>query len=165
MSYYLAIPLVLLIAMLEVSVLPYFQIMGLQPNLMLVFVLCWLMIRGMPEALFIIPFGGVVLGLMDAAPMGTALIAMAPIALLHELRGSHLNEGQFGLTIFFMIIASFAYDGVHLGVYALLGQAGWSVLEIVSVSVLGTLLNLAVLFPVYGLVWLGSADLRRPAFA
>lgn len=165
MSYYIALPLVVLIALLEVSALPYFQIAGLQPNLMLVFVLCWLMVRGQRESLFIIPLGGVVLGLVDSAPLGTALIALAPVAILHELRGSHLSEGQFGLTIFFMIVASFAYDGVHLAVYALLGQFGGSPLELLRISVLGALYNVIVVFPVYGLVWLASADLRRPAFA
>lgn len=165
MSYYIGIPLLVFVALLEVSALPYFQVFGLQPNLMLVFLLCWMMIRGQREALYLIPIGGITLGLVEAAPMGTALLALAPIAFLDELRGSHLDEGQFGLTIFFMIVATFAYDGVHLAVYALMGQLGGSLIELVRVTVFGALLNVIVLFPVYGLTWLASGDLRRPAFA
>jgi rod shape-determining protein MreD len=164
MSYYIAIPLLLLIGLAEVSVLPYFQVEGLQPNLMLVFVLSWMMVRGQREALFLIPLGGIILGLVDGAHLGVALLALAPIAFLHDLRGSHLSEGQFGLTILFTIVASLIYEAVYLGAYALMGQIGGSVLDLFRVAVFGTMLNLVILFPIYGLLWTASADVRRPAF-
>ena len=121
MSYYVGLPLLLLVALLEVSVAPMFRVAGLQPNLMLVLLIAWLIVRGAGEAFILAPVGGVLLGLVDGAPAGTALIGLAPLAFLQDLRGSQLREGGLIMAVAFTIVMSFFYNYVHLAVFTLQG--------------------------------------------
>ena len=62
----------------------------------------WLIAARPERGLWLIPVGGFLLGLVDGAPLGTAIIAMAPLALLQDMRGSQLREGGLALTIIFV---------------------------------------------------------------
>ena len=163
MSYYFGPPLLLLVALLEVSVLPMFRIAGLQPNLMLVLLIAWLMVRGANEAFIFAPIGGVLLGLVDGAPMGTALIALAPLAFLQELRGSQLREGGLVMALAFTIVMSFFYNYVFLAVYTLEGHSGAWLTASLRIIVPAALLNVMVLVPIYGLLTATSTE-RRTAY-
>jgi len=165
LSYYIGMPLLFLIALMEASVLPLFRIGGLQPNLMLVLFVAWLTVRGQDEVLFLIPIGGLFLGLADGAPLGTAILALAPVAVLHEVRGAQLGEGQLLFTIIFTVAATFLYHLTYLLVFALQGEAGSLVGAIVRVILPASFLNVVVLLPVYALLWAASRDVRRAAFA
>ncbi len=165
MSYYIGLPLVLLFALIEAAVLPLFRVSGLQPNLVLVLLVAWLMLRGPGEGFVFIALGGLIVGLVDGAPLGTALLAMAPMFVLHEARGSQLREGGFVLTIVFTLIMTVCYHFVYLAVYTLQGQNG-SWIEAFTRIVLPTaFLNVVVLLPIYLLLSLSSQELRRATYA
>jgi rod shape-determining protein MreD len=164
-SYYLGLPLLILVALTEVSVLPMFRVYGLQPNLMLVFLIAWLIVRGANEAFIFAPIGGVLLGLVDGAPTGTALIGLAPLAFLQELRGSQLHEGGLIAAIAFTIVMSFFYNYVHLAVFTLEGQSGDWIVATLRIIVPTALINVLVLVPLYGLITLASPDQRRTVYA
>jgi rod shape-determining protein MreD len=168
-SYYIALPLLLVLATAEAAVLPMFRIAGLQPNLVLVFLVAWLMVRGANEVYVLVPCAGLFLGFVDGAPLGTALLALAPLAILHDLRGARFREGEFFLTVIFTVVATFAYQLIYLLVYTLQGDAGsWPAAPIdviTRVTVPTTFLNVAVLLPIYMLIWLASYDQRRAAYA
>jgi hypothetical protein len=145
-TYYVGLPFVILAALIEASVLPLFRVAGLQPNLVLVILVAWLMVRGSAEAFVLIPIGGFVLGLTGSAPMGTALIALAPIALLHDLH----------MTVIFHF--------VYLLAYTVTGQSGDWTGAFLRVTVPVCLLNVLVLLPTY-LVVLGlNQSERRPGY-
>jgi rod shape-determining protein MreD len=163
-SYYTGLPLLLFVALLEVSVLPMFRISGLQPNLMLVLLIAWLIVRGSHEAFILAPIGGVILGLVDGAPAGTALIGLAPLAFLQELRGSQLREGGLIMAVAFTIVMSFFYNYVHLAVFTLQGQSGDWLLASTRIIVPTALFNVMVLVPLYGLLSLASTE-RRNVYA
>ncbi len=164
MSYWLGLPLLVLVALIEVSVLPMFRVYGLQPNLMLVLLIAWLSVRGASEALILAPIGGVLLGFVDGAPAGTALIGLAPLALLQDLRGSQLREGGLLAAIGFTILMSFFYNFVHLGVFTLLGQAGEWGAAAVRIIVPTVFLNVMLLPPLYWLLTLASSEQRRTVY-
>lgn len=165
MSYYVGIPLLLLVALIEAAVLPMFRIAGLQPNLMLVLLVAWLMVRSANEAFVLIPIGGFMLGLVDGAPMGTALIAMAPVAFLHEIRGAHLNESGLVLTIAFVAVMTVMYHLVFYVVFALAGDAGPFLSAMLRVVLPVCFLNVMALLPMYIVLAGFSQEMRRPAYA
>ena len=165
MTYYIGVPLIILLALIEASVLPLFRIAGLQPNLSLVVLVSWMMVRGQREALALIPIAGIFIGLVDAAPMGAALLALAPIALLYDLRQVHLGEGQFSLTVLFTLVATLVYEAVFLLVYIIYGDVGSIGSALTRIVLPTALLNIAWAVPVYFLMWTFSADTRRAAFA
>ena len=165
LSYWIGVPLLLIAALAESSVLPQFRAFGLQPNLVLVILTAWVMVRGQDEALYLIPLGGLFLGLTEGAQLGAALIALAPLVILHELRGSSLSEGQFAVALLFMLAATLVYQAVYLLVFVLEGQAGHPGLAAFRVVLLTCVLNLIILPPAYFLIWAASGDRRRAAFA
>src|SRR4051812_3406000 len=142
-----------------------FRIAGMQPNLVLVLVTVWLIVRGQNEAFVLIPVGGFLLGLVDGAPMGTALLALAPLALLHDVRGSQLREGGIAMALIFIVLMTFAYHFVYLAVFLVRGEAGAGMLTAVTRVIIPTaLLNAIVLLPLYWIVNIFSGELRRPAY-
>ena len=165
MSYWAGLPLLVLVALTEVSVLPMFRVYGLQPNLLLVLLIAWLIVRGAGEAFVLAPIGGVLLGFMDGAPAGTALIGLAPLAFLQDLRGSQLREGGLIAAAGFTIVMSLFYNFVHLGVFAVMGEAGEWGAAVTRIIMPTVLLNLVVLLPVYGLLTLANPEQRRTVYA
>lgn len=165
MSYYVGFALVFLFALLEASVLPLFQIQGLQPNLTLVLLITWLIIRGAEEAFVLIPFGGLMLGLVDGAPLGTALLAMAPVALLQELRGAQLKESGFIMALAFTAVMSAVYNYTFLFMFTLQGQAGSWVEASLGVIVPTMFMNVAIVVPLYLLFAILNPKQRRSLYA
>jgi hypothetical protein len=165
MSYYIGVPLVVLAALAEAAFLPYFRVFGLQPNLLLVVLVCWLMVRGQEEAFFLIPIGAVFLGLVDGAALGVAVLALAPIAVLHDLRGARLDEGQFLITVVFTLSVTLVYQTIYMLAFAAGGHSGDILSAVLRVIVPVSLLNVAILLPIYWLTWVLSPDVRRAMFA
>ena len=164
MSYYIGPPLVLLLALVEASVLPLFRIVGLQPNLVLVLLMVWLMLRGPKEAFILIAIAGVCIGLVDGAPLGTAVLALAPLVLLHEMRGAQLRESGLILTTLFLLVMTFTYNLTYFLVFALHGEAGSLADAFTRVIIPTALLNVLALLPFYAILSLFSQETRRAAY-
>lgn len=165
MSYYFALPLLFFAALSEVVVTPMFRVSGLQPNLVLVILTAWLIARGQSEVYWLIPVGGFLLGLVDGAPLGTAIIAMAPLAILQDVRGSQLGEGGLALAVIFIVIMTIVYHIIYLLMFTLQGQAASWLQAATRVIIPTALINAIVLVPVYWFLSLFSHELRRPTYA
>ncbi len=165
MTYYIGLPLLFLLALVEAAVLPFFRIFGLQPDIVLVVLLAWVTVRGTEECYILIPIAGALLSLVDSAPFGTAIIALAPVVVLQEMRRLHLGDGQFVLTLAVAVFATMAFHLVYMLAFTITGEPTAWVSAFIRVVLPTCLLNVLVLLPVYGLVWMASGDLRRAAYA
>ncbi|HLF76516.1 MAG TPA: rod shape-determining protein MreD [Dehalococcoidia bacterium] len=165
MSYYIGVPLMFVLAAAEAAVLPQFRVSGLQPNLVLVVLVAWLMLRGPAEGFLLITVGGLLLGLVDGAPLGTALLALAPLFVLHEARGSQLREGGLILTIVFTVIMTATYHLIYLAVFTVQGQNGDWLEAFIRIVLPTVFINVVLLMPVYFLLSLSSQELRRASYA
>ena len=165
MSYYVGPALLLLLALVEAAVLPMFRVSGLQPNLVLVLLVAWLMLRGPKEAFVLLAIAGICLGLVDGAPMGTALLALAPIALLQEVRGAQLRESGIILTTLFVVIMTFSFHLTYYLVFILQGEAGNLLSALSRVVIPTAFLNVVVLLPTYIVLSAASQETRRVAYA
>jgi rod shape-determining protein MreD len=161
LRYYIGVPLVLLAAIVQTASLPLFSVFGAHPNLVLILLVSWTIVRGRGEAMVLIPLAGLALGLLDSQPLGLHLLALVPLALLalaHELR---LMEADFLMALAIVFLATLAYEGVFLIVLRLTGESmdWWGNVSqlIIPAAIANTLLTP----PVYGLVWLASVDRRR----
>jgi rod shape-determining protein MreD len=164
MSYWIGLPLLVLVALTEVSVLPMFRVYGLQPNLLLVLLVVWLIVRGGNEAFILAPIGGIVLGLVDGAPTGAALIGLAPLAFLQDFQGSQLREGGFISAVAFTILMSLFYNYVHLAVFTVAGDSGDWLVASTRIILPTVFLNVVILLPLYGLMTLASPEQRRVVY-
>ncbi len=161
MKYVFATLLLLLIALVQTSVLPAFPIFGASPNLVLVLLVCWTIVRGRQEAMVVIPVGGLCLSLLGSQPVGVALLAATPVLLLSELQALRLTPNNLLLALAVVFLSSLIYQAILLAALRLEGDTvGW--LSALTRVVLPTSI-IDVLFtpPLYWIVWSRSAGLRK----
>jgi rod shape-determining protein MreD len=152
---------IIVAALVQVSVLPSFSIFGVHPNLLIVLLAAWMSVRGQREALILIPAGGLALGLLDSEPLGLAMLALAPLILLTEIREMRLLASDLLPAVILVALATLSYEITILLTLAVAGEhLDW------ATSVLGVLApaafaNVLLLLPVYGVVRLASWDVRQ----
>lgn len=161
MRYFLAAAVILVAVILQTSVVPVLSLLGAHPNVPLILVVCWAMVRGQREALVVIPMAGIAIGLLDGQPLGTALLALIPVALLAEVREARIVEGDLLLAIGAIVVATLAYETLFLITLRLTGETvhWWGSFSrmIIPTAIINTLL----MPPLYAMMWLASSDLRR----
>ena len=161
MSYYLAAPLLLAAALVQAAVMPSFPVLGAYPNLVLVLVVCWTVVRGQREGMVVVPIGGLCLGLVSSQPVGVALLAAAPVVLLAELREARLTQSDLLLAIALVLVSSLVYETVFLVILQVMGESvqWWGSFSrvILPTAIINSLFTL----PLYWLVWWGSTRFRR----
>lgn len=149
----------------QASALPSFSIFGAQPNLVIVLLVAWMSVRGQREVLFLIPAAGFLQGLLDSEPLGLAMLALAPLILMSEVRERRFVESELLPAIALVVVATLVYEGTVLLTLAVTGNHPDWLASVLDVLAPAAIANALVLLPVYGLIRLASVDLRRrPAF-
>jgi rod shape-determining protein MreD len=88
-SVYAAIPIMLLLAVLQTAALPSLPIFGLVPQLPFLVALAWGLVRGFQEGLIWAFVAGIAVGLFSLAPLGlSALAYMASIGIALRLQAA-----------------------------------------------------------------------------
>ncbi|HXA41434.1 MAG TPA: rod shape-determining protein MreD [Candidatus Solibacter sp.] len=160
MSLWLAFPMLVLLSVLQTSMVPQLAIGGARPQLVLVWVVCWAVVRGRGEAMTWAIFAGLLLDLLSQMPPGAHLLALTLVAFIADL-GHTVMQGS---TALFAAAAVFAASLVYGIVLVLVLAATGRPVELADTVVLnifpGALYNLAVLVPIF--IFLRGFDRRFP---
>jgi len=157
--------IVLFAVVAQASVMPGFSIFGVQPNLVIVLLVAWMTVRGRREVLFLIPAAGFAQGLLDSQPLGLAMLALAPLILLTDVRERRLVESDLLPAVGLVALATLVFEGTVLLTLAVTGNHPDWLASVLDVLVPAAIANALLLLPVYGLIRVASVDLRRrPAF-
>ena len=152
-------------ALAQASILPAFSIFGAQPNLLVVLLVLWITVGGQRDALLLIPAAGFVQGLLDSQPLGLAMLALAPLILMTDVRELRLVESDLLPAVGLVALATLVYEGTVLLTLAVTGNHPDWLASVLDVLVPAAIANALLLLPVYGLIRVASVDLRRrPAF-
>jgi rod shape-determining protein MreD len=143
------LPVLVVLAIVQTSLVPALQVGPATPQLVLVWVLCWAVIRGRGEALAWAIGGGLILDLLSQMPPGAHLLALSAVTFLADL-GHRVMQGSTALFAAAAVFAgSLLYGLLLLATLALTGRRP----DIATATVLGVmpgaLYNLAVLIPVF----------------
>ena len=122
MKYAVALAGSFLVAILAASVMPYVKVLGVAPDLVLIFAVCWAMVRGQGEAMVVVPMAGLLRDLTTSDPVGTSMLALSPIVLLAVIRELRPVESDFLPTLAVVAMASLAYSVVSLSVLTAIGN-------------------------------------------
>jgi len=161
MRYVFATLALLLTALVQTSVMPAFPIFGVSPNLVLVLLVCWTVVRGRQEAMVVIPIGGLCLSLLGSQPVGVALLAAVPVLLLSEIGTLNLTPSKLLLALAVAFLSSLIYEAVLLVALRLEGDSvGW-LAALVRVVIPTSIVNVVFTLPLYWLVWLRSGGLGK----
>jgi cell shape-determining protein MreD len=115
MRYWVGAAIAFLLAIVQASSMEQFKILDVSPNLLLVMLVGWLVVRGLDDVLPMLFVGGVTLGLVGLQPPGVVLLALLPIAGLGVLRELHIIHSDLVLMLLIVAGASVAYEIVMTG--------------------------------------------------
>jgi rod shape-determining protein MreD len=146
-----------LLAVVWVSAMPYVKVLGVTPDLVLIFACCWAVVRGDEEALYVVPIAAIAHDLMSSDPVGTSLLAFAPIVLLATVARLQAIDTDFIPAVAVVAAGSLSYEVIHIFVLAVIGQpieADYALLRvIIPAAVVNALFTPILYLPVR---WLSS---------
>jgi rod shape-determining protein MreD len=122
MRYAVAITTAFFLAILSVSAMPYVKILGVTPDFVLIFAVCWAVVRGQDEALIVVPAAGFIRDLTTSDPVGTSVLAMIPIVLFAAAIRFRTIDSEFPPAIVVTVLASVTYGIISMAVLAATGQ-------------------------------------------
>ncbi|MDY7041187.1 MAG: rod shape-determining protein MreD [Chloroflexota bacterium] len=150
-SLYVTIPLLAFLALIQSTVLPYVTIIGMKPELMLLVVVSWSLLRGAREGMAWAFIGGMFLDMLSGAPFGTITVALLLVSFLSGLGESTIFRTHIVLPLVASLLTTVAYDLTIMLILVLTGRpVAWldSMMHVVLPSaVVNTLLMPLVFWP------------------
>lgn len=120
MIYFFSILLVLL-ALLQATVVPAIPYVDIRPDLVLLLVLAWTMVRGIQEGAVGALIGGLALDIFSPLPLGTHALAMVLVIVPVGWLGAPFYRGNLVFPIGGAFLATVVYNVLLLGLSGLLG--------------------------------------------
>ena len=152
---YLAVPLLLSVALLQSTVLPALTIVGVKPELMLLTVLSWSLLRGVEEGLVWAFLGGMMLDLFSGGPLGASTLALLVVSFLFGLAQGSVRRTSLLLPMGAALAGTLLFQGLLLLVVQLTrGAVSWadSLIHVMLPSLAVNTLLMPVMFQ--ALAWL-----------
>jgi len=144
----------------QTAVLSRVTLLGIRPDLLLVIVVTWALVRGPDEGRVVIFVSALFYGLLIADPAGFPLIAMAPALPLTLLRDSGLVQSKFVMSLVIIGAATLAYEVIYTLLLTLADGGADVIATFTHVYLPAVLVNLAAAPFVYFLFVQFSGDLR-----
>ena len=110
----ISIPLLGFLALVQSSVLPHMTVLGVKPELVLLVVVSWTLLRGLTEGLTWAFVGGLWIDLLSGGPFGFSSLALVLIAFLASLLEANLFREHIVLLMMIMTAASLLYGALYL---------------------------------------------------
>jgi rod shape-determining protein MreD len=151
MTIYLVVPILIGIAILQSTVVPQISVWGVFPDLPLLVVVSWSLVRGKREGIIWGFVAGLAVDFLSGAPFGAATLALMAAGFLSGLGEATVFRTHILLPLVTVFLATAVYDLLFLLVVQVSGQnVAWlgSLLRIVLPS---AVLNTCLIPIVFGL--------------
>jgi rod shape-determining protein MreD len=119
---YIGIPLLILVAVLQSSILPQIRIFGLVPNLMLLTVVAWSFRRGPNDGIVWGMIGGLMIDLASGAPLGISPLPLMIAALVVGAGRARIFSGNLVLPVIISLLTLALYQVLYVVLLMLVGQ-------------------------------------------
>jgi len=159
---YLVVPLLLIVALLQVTALPAFKVLGVKPELMLLTVLAWSLVRGVEEGLVWAFVGGGLLDLFSGGPFGASTLALLAASFIARLTEGAVTRTGFLMPMGMALLGTLLYQALFLLVIQVTrGGVSWddSLFRVTLPSLVINALLMPVIF--YPLAWLERKTGRK----
>ena len=141
------------LTLLQTSAIPAFELLGVAPNLLLVTLCCWAVVRDPREALLMVPLAGIWIGSLSNQGMAESVAAFVPLVVVASLRGPVIhppNEYAWALAV--IIVATLLHFFAVAAALQLEGASIDWVAAVTDVAVPSVLTNVFIGAVVYWLV-------------
>jgi rod shape-determining protein MreD len=144
---YLVVPLLVVVAILQTTLVPHLAIWGIFANLPLLVVVSWSLLRGPREGMIWGFVAGLAVDLFSGAPLGASTLALIAVGALAGLGAATVFRAHIALPLLAMFLATIVYDLLFLLVVGISGYpVAW--LESLYRLILPSAVLNAVLTPV-----------------
>lgn len=140
--------------LLQVTLAPFVKISGVHPDLALILVIGWLILRGVREGLVWALIGGVSLDLVSNAPFGVFTLTMLLVALAASVSHGRVFGSSIVLPLGLTFPLSVLFNGLALLLLALLGRPVIWDDALFSVLIPAAIFDTAVMILVFPLLYL-----------
>lgn len=121
MTIYVVVPLLVLVALLQATIVPHLALWGVFPDLPVVVVACWGLLRGAREGLVWGFVAGVAVDLLSGAPFGAATLSLMLVGTLSGLGSAAVSRAFAILPAVAVFLATIVYDIVFLAIVQMTG--------------------------------------------
>ncbi len=149
MRYWIGGTLAVFLALLQASSIEQFKILGVAPNLLLVLLVAWLVVRGLDDVLPMLFVAGLTLGLIGSQTPGLVLLALLPIAGFGVVRELHVVHSDAVLVLALVLASTVAYEMILLASVMATGGVLDVRAAFMHAVVPATLVNVALALPVW----------------
>jgi rod shape-determining protein MreD len=127
MNVYLSFLLLSALALLQSTLLPQFRVFGVQPDLVLLVVVAWSLLRGSEEGMLWALIGGLALDILSSAHLGVNTLPLLSIGFLAGLWQRDIVRQDLLVPFLAIPVATIAYQGAMVALLKLFGWPGsWS---------------------------------------
>jgi hypothetical protein len=165
MRYWTGAAIALFLALLQASSIEQFKVLGVTPNLLLVLLVSWLVVRGLDDVLPMIAVAGITMGFVGLQTPGLVLLALLPIAGLGAVRELHVIHSDLVLVLTFVLVATVAYESIIVATLIASGGGYDVAAALRSAIVPSALVNVMLTPPVYVVMRLAKPAVRRNRLA
>lgn len=122
MNAYLTIAALVVLAILQSTVMPRITVLGVHPDLMLLAVTSWSLLRGAQEGMLWALIGGIAVDLISGAPFGVVTLSLLVVSFLSSLGQRNVFRLDLLIPIITIPLATLVYNTIML---ALLWALQW----------------------------------------
>lgn len=129
--------------------MPRLSLWGVMPDLLLLVVVSWVLLRGAREGAMWVLGGGLMLDLLSGGPFGIATISLGVASLVASLSQLNVSQTSAWLPLAAGVLATFVYNVIYLALLRICGRSipwGPSLLHVVLPSIA---LNALATYPTY----------------
>jgi rod shape-determining protein MreD len=146
-TFYLVVPLLAVVAILQTTIVPGLTVWGVFANLPLLVVVSWSLLRGPREGAIWGFIAGLMVDLLSGAPFGAATLSLITVGFLAGLGEATVFRARIALPMIVMFLATIVYDLLFLLIVQISGQpVAW--LDSIFRLVLPSAILNAVLIPI-----------------
>ncbi|HIC88603.1 MAG TPA: rod shape-determining protein MreD, partial [Anaerolineae bacterium] len=119
---YLLVPFLALVALMQVTFAPLLAVLGVKPDLMLLVVVAWALLRGGDEGVIWAFVGGLWLDLFSGGPFGVNALALLAVSILAGWSELTVFQAYILLPVVVATLATGVYGLILLFLLRILGQ-------------------------------------------
>ena len=149
MSSYLTIAVLFVLSLLQTTLMPRITLLGVHPDLMLMAITSWSLLRGSQEGMLWALIGGVTTDLFSGGPFGVTTLSLLVVGFLSGLGEKTVFRFDLLIPILVTPLATLVYDAALLALLSALGwpsQWGVNFLQVILPSVLVNTLGMPLVY-------------------
>ena len=140
------------LALIQSSIGPFLTVIGVHPDLVLVAVIGWTLLRGPGEGLVWALIGGLALDLLSGGPFGATTVALVIASLLASLGYGRVFGGYLTLPLALTFPLSLAYYLVYTLILSVLKEPIAWIPALADIILPASVLNIAAMVFIYPLL-------------